>query len=123
MRFLTFLAIGLLLAGCGAAPSAVPADAGKISASQAVKLTNGSFTFTLYSPEDQAVLSQPQVELRGAVSSDAVVTIDEESYVIAAGSFTRTVPLDEGLNTIQIVASDMNGNEVDLILTITYQPS
>ncbi len=71
---------------------------------------------------DQAIVSQPSVEVRGTVSTDAVLTINDDIYVISAGAFTETVALQEGPNAIQITASDMSGNEVDEILTVTYQP-
>jgi hypothetical protein len=84
--------------------------------------TNGPFTLTIFSPQDKATVSTQSMDLKGEVSSDAVLTINNETYVLNPGAFTQPVSLEEGLNAIQIVASDMNGNEVDLILTITYQP-
>ena len=87
-----------------------------------IVLTTGSFTLTVTSPADQAVVAKPGVELRGKVSDAAVLTVNDDTYLLEAGAFTETVQLQEGINAIQIVASDMDGNEVDLILTVTYQP-
>ncbi len=87
-----------------------------------IRMSQGSFTLTILTPADLAVVSEPQVELRGEVSEPAVLTVDENSYLLEAGTFNEPVQLQEGINAIQIVASDMDGNEVDLILTITYQP-
>lgn len=85
-------------------------------------LTNGPFTLTITSPVDQAVVSEPQVDVVGEVSAEAVLTINDDIFLLPAGPFTQTVSLDEGPNAVQIVASDMDGNEVDLVLTVTYQP-
>jgi hypothetical protein len=87
-----------------------------------MKYSSGPFTLTIFSPVDDAVVHQPQVTLLGEVSSDAVVTINETTNFFYQGSFSQTVSLEEGINAIQIVASDMEGNEVDAILTVTYQP-
>jgi archaellum component FlaF (FlaF/FlaG flagellin family) len=84
--------------------------------------SNTPFTLTINSPADQAVVSQPSVEIRGEVSTDMVLSINDDIYIFPAGIFTVTVSLQEGPNVIQIVASDMSGNEIDQILTITYQP-
>ncbi len=131
-RLILFILLVSLIFGCGVVPTAVSnltvtQDNGSSSAdtqqvSTPIKVSSGPFTLTVFSPADQAILSNPQVEIQGEVSSDAVVTINEDTYVINTGPFKQTVTLEEGLNNIQIVASDMDGNEVDLILTITYQP-
>jgi Glucodextranase, domain B len=85
-------------------------------------MATGPFTLTITSPADQAVVAKPGVELRGKVSDAAVLTLNDDTYLLKAGAFTETVQLQEGINAVQIVASDMDGNEVDLILTVTYQP-
>jgi len=110
------------LVGCSspAVPSVV-SPAGPPTATPAV-LSHGPLTLTIDSPQDQATVSDPNMDVKGKVSEDAVLTINDEIYDLKAGEFTQSVQLTEGLNAIQIVASDMAGNEVDLILTITYQP-
>jgi hypothetical protein len=87
-----------------------------------IKISNGSFSLTIISPADQAIVTESPVELRGEVSAEAVLTVNDEIYVLEAGSFSEPVTLEEGLNAIQITASDMDGNMVELVLTITYQP-
>ncbi len=130
MRLWKILPMIFLLAGCGTAPvdlsaggtdqaASLPADPSP--APRPVKLTNGPFTMTIFSPADQSTVTKPQVDLHGELSEAAVLTIDGNTYLIDAGTFTRTISLSEGINTIQIVASDMDGNEVDWILTVIYQ--
>ena len=131
MQIKKFIPLAFLLFGCGLVPLSVPDQAttqneplssDTLPSSTPLKLSTGPFTLTIFSPADQAVVAQPQVDLRGEVSAPAVLTINEDTYVLDQGAFTETVPLQEGLNSVQIVASDMDGNEVDSILTITYQP-
>ncbi len=85
-------------------------------------MTTGPFSLTIFSPADQSTVSLPQVDLNGEVSESAVLTVNGDTYVLDKGAFKQPVSLQQGLNLIQIVASDMDGNEVDLTLTITYQP-
>jgi hypothetical protein len=131
MKSWKILPLIILLFGCESVTSIVstsatartkriPEDAADTPAP--MKFTSGPFTLTIFSPADEAVVNEPQVTLLGEVSSDAVVTINESTNIIYAGRFSETVPLEEGINTIQIVASDMDGNEVDVVLTVSYQP-
>jgi hypothetical protein len=52
-----------------------------------------------------------------------VVSVND-AIVIAAGdgSFKATIPLEEGPNLVEVVASDEAGNETWLALTISYEP-
>ncbi len=68
------------------------------------------------------MVDQPQIELKGEVNETAVLTVNDDTYLLQKGTFSQPVNLQEGVNALQIVASDMDGNEVDLILSITYQP-
>jgi hypothetical protein len=87
-----------------------------------IQMANGPFSLTITSPSDLAVVEEPTVELRGKVSGTAVLTVNEDIYLLEAGVFAEPVQLQEGINAIQIIASDMDGNEIDLVLTVTYQP-
>ncbi len=96
-----------------------------LSATEALtpmKYTSGPFTLTIFSPADDAVVREPQTTLSGEVSSDAVVTVNDETDIIARGPFRLMLYLEEGLNAIQIVASDMDGNQVEAVLAVTYEP-
>lgn len=107
----------ILMAACSlgtsssASPSATP-----------LVLSSGPFTLTINSPADLSVVNQSQVDLRGKVSSAAVLTVNDNTYLLEKGTFSEPIQLQEGINAVQIVASDMDGNEVDIILSITYQP-
>jgi len=68
------------------------------------------------------VVDSAEIFVVGDVSIEAILTINEEIYLLSAGQFSLPVTLEEGPNALEIVASDFEGNEVYLILTITYQP-
>lgn len=77
----------------------------------------------ILSPENEAVVNLPQVEVQGTAPVGLVVTINEDIILVdETGVFSATVPLEEGPNAIQIVASDEVGNEESLELIVTYEP-
>jgi hypothetical protein len=79
--------------------------------------------FRILSPEDEAVVNVPEVEVVGEAEPETVITLNEEIVVVdESGTFSVTLPLDEGPNEIEIVASDLEGNELSLILEVTYDP-
>jgi Glucodextranase, domain B len=126
MKLWKIIPLVVLMVGCGTSPSTIPASPPASSDGQTtprpIIVTNGTLTLTIYSPADQAVVSNPQLEIRGAVSVDAVLTLNGDTYILPPGSFTQTVSLEEGLNTLQFTVKSLLGNKVDLILTVTYQP-
>ena len=77
----------------------------------------------IISPEDNSVVNVPQVEVKGEVPPGTVVTLNDEVVLAdARGGFSAIVPLAEGPNTIDVVASDSYGNEDNVQLTVTYDP-
>jgi ABC-type glycerol-3-phosphate transport system substrate-binding protein len=84
----------------------------------------GALSVKIISPEDNAVVTEAQVEINGQTAPNAVITLNDEIAVAdVTGAFTARLSLDEGPNVIEIVASDMDGHETDLFLTITYEPA
>ncbi len=81
----------------------------------------GLLTVTILSPEDNVVVSAPQVEITGQSAPNAVITLNDEiTLADATGAFSAAVPLVEGPNVIEVVASDVDGNEAVLQLFVTY---
>ena len=94
-------------------PSAVPA----------APVISGEMWLQVTSPLDGAVLDAPEVDVIGMASANSVVSIDDDILLVGDdGKFKATVPLDEGPNLIEIVASDMDGNEVSQMLAVVYEP-
>jgi hypothetical protein len=77
----------------------------------------------LISPQPDAVVADPWVDVAGKAPAETVITAGEEIAVAGAdGMFSARVPLEEGLNEIQCVASDLEGNEVEFSLVVAYEP-
>jgi len=86
-------------------------------------VTSGSLWLQVLSPQDEAVINIPQVDVIGSAPAGTVVSINDEILIVSDDQqFKITVSLDEGPNLIEIVASDENGNEMSLLLTVTYEP-
>jgi len=85
--------------------------------------TSGTLWLQVRSPQDEAVINTPQVDVIGSAPAGAVVSVNDEILLIDDDQqFESTISLDEGPNLIEIIASDDNGNEISLLLTITYEP-
>jgi hypothetical protein len=77
----------------------------------------------LFAPQEDDVVTEAWVDVIGAAPADTVVTLNDEITVAGAdGMFYARVPLEEGLNEIQCVASDLEGNEVAFSFIIVYEP-
>jgi hypothetical protein len=77
----------------------------------------------LLSPQEDAVLTDPWVDVAGSAPVETVITLNEEIAVAGAdGMFYARVPLEEGLNEIQCVASDLEGNKVAFSFLVVYEP-
>jgi hypothetical protein len=113
------LILTLLLSACAggagalsAAPTAPP-----------VVLSSGSLKVTLTGPADETVVNTPQVDVTGQAPAETVISIGDVITVVeASGEFSIRVPLEEGPNELEIIASDPNGNQVTTTLVVTYEP-
>ena len=74
-------------------------------------------------PANQTVVTTASIEVQGNTLSTAILSINGSlTAVTASGTFTTTLALEEGVNIIQIVASDLRGNETGEVLTLIYLP-
>lgn len=77
----------------------------------------------LLSPQEEDVVTDPWVDVVGTAPAETVITLNEEIAVAGADEmFYARVPLEEGLNEIQCVASDLEGNEVAFSFLVVYEP-
>jgi hypothetical protein len=75
------------------------------------------------SPLDEAVVNTPQIDVTGSAPADTVISVNDDILIVGAdGQFKSTVMLEEGPNLIEIIASDEDGNETSVLLTVTYEP-
>ena len=87
-----------------------------------ILLTDGSLILTVFSPADNAIVTTSPVEVRGTTNSETVMTINGLLFLLTANQeFSYPVDLAEGYNTVELVASDYEGNQVELILTVIYE--
>lgn len=66
---------------------------------------------TLTAPQNGAYLNQPAITVSGTVQDPAArVTLNGVAAPVSNGSFAATIPLNEGPNTINAVATNGNGS-------------
>lgn len=75
-------------------------------------------------PSDGDTLSgdDDTVEVTGVTGEEMRITINDRIVVVEAdGSFTYAYPLEEGENTLTIIATDKAGNTSERTRTVTYE--
>ena len=73
------------------------------------------------SPQDESIVYTFETVVTGITAPDAVVSVNGMLVdVDADGEFSTTVSLEEGPNSIEVIASDYEGHEASQILTIVY---
>lgn len=84
----------------------------------------GKVFLQLDAPADESEVSTSTVMVSGKTKPGAFVSVENQFVTAdASGNFSVTVTLVEGLNTLDIIASDGDtGNTVAMTLTITYVP-
>lgn len=82
----------------------------------------GSLTARIFSEPDATINDEPYV-IQGWTNEEVVITLNDLIFTNPAESyFELPVDLEDGPNLVEIVISDMEGNEVSFTLTITYEP-
>jgi len=75
------------------------------------------------SPQDQEVVTASKIEIIGTAPVNTIITIDDQILIVGADQqFKASVFLEEGPNLIEIIASDLEGNESFLEITVIYEP-
>ncbi|MBI4334411.1 MAG: hypothetical protein HY673_24415 [Chloroflexi bacterium] len=78
---------------------------------------------TIETPATNAVVKDETILIKGKTSPAAFVTagrnkIDPDEN----GNFTARVVLEQGINIIEVLASDLSGNTKGQIFTLIYHP-
>ncbi len=93
------------------------------SSSAAVDPSLPALTLKVTSPSDESVVNVRSTIVTGETIPGAVVSVNGElADVDAGGKFRLNVPLEEGPNVLEIVASDDTGSERATILRLIYEP-
>ena len=78
---------------------------------------------TILSPQENSTVNTAQITLVGQAAPGTVITFNDEIVVVdQTGEFSVMLSLTEGPNLIEIVASDMEGNEITGEWIATYDP-
>jgi len=102
--------------------TAVPDSAKGDEMPSYVEYTDGSLWLRLFTPKDGDIVTREVVNFSGQAPLETVISLNEYiSLVAGEGSFSIPVILEEGPNVIDLVASNMDGDEIELVLTIVYE--
>ncbi len=80
---------------------------------------------TVDSPSDNATVNDGthKVTVTGVTDEDMKVTITGRIVVVKSdGSFTYSMPLNDGANKLEVVSTDTAGNSTTVVRNVTYQP-
>jgi hypothetical protein len=86
-------------------------------------LQSGDLVLTVLSPTEGEIVAYSPVEVVIVSNVETVFTINGDLFLLAAGNeSTFLVSLVEGFNSIELVASDYQGNQVETVLSVIYEP-
>lgn len=81
----------------------------------------GQISLAVNQPATGAVVSSAQILVAGRTVSNAEVSVnDQDTTADASGNFSVPITLDEGENTIIVVANDVSGSSTEQDLNVTY---
>lgn len=102
-------------------PTSTPITGNPTSAP--AKSTAPSLALKVTTPQDEVIVNVASIPVSGQTTPGAVVSVNGNlADVDATGKFQKTLVLDEGTNIIEVVASDENGTELNVIVLVIYQP-
>ena len=81
------------------------------------------FQIALDTPHDGDTTNASPLQVTGLTVPNAVVSVNDVVGVAnGEGRFSLTVPLQVGPNVLEVIASQPNGQEAFVIVTVLYQP-
>ena len=82
-----------------------------------------SLFLTVAQPINESTINTDKVEVIGTTVPGAVVSVNGDvAEVDGGGNFAMMVVLEEGPNLIEVIASDLEGNQESYTLVIMYVP-
>jgi hypothetical protein len=82
--------------------------------------SEGTLTVKIFSASNVEV-TEPTYIISGTAPDGTVISANDQiALVDQTQTFSLKIKLDEGPNLIQIVASDLSGDEVSFMITVTY---
>jgi uncharacterized protein YfaP (DUF2135 family) len=90
-------------------------------ATPAPKEAPATFFLEVVTPKDEIVVQESSVQVRGRSAPDAVVSVNGQPVEVdASGNFSATVTLENGPNSIDVIASDFRGNQQSRVISLIY---
>ena len=127
---LSIVSIGIL--GCTqasatstATPTATttPAPTATAISLPAATVTPEPFFLVVTEPQGDSIVTSNPISVAGSTTPDAVVSINGEAVEVDIdGAFSTQVTLEEGPNVIEVVASNLQGDQESVILALIYLP-
>ena len=105
-------------------PTATPTPTPAPTATPTATPAPGEFVLHIVEPvEAETLTANPTLLVSGRTRVDAVVTVND-TFVDPDidGRFSAEIPLDEGPNIIEVVASIATGEELSIVLVVIYEP-
>ena len=100
-----------------AAPTATPTP------TETPRPTPAPLSLDITSPEDESIVATSEVEVAGTTLPTAIVSVNGTLVTVRDdGGFSTTVTLEEGPNTIEVVASTVADEQVDEVIMVIYIP-
>lgn len=101
------------------APAASPTPIGAVT--PAPKEAPETFFLEIITPKDESVVQDAVVLVQGRTAPDAVVSVEGQPVEVdGSGNFFATVTLEEGPNSIEVIASDFQGNHESRLISLIY---
>ncbi len=87
-------------------------------------MADGLFFLEITSPAQSEVIEDKNsIVVAGRTTQDAAVSVNDDFVdVDIQGHFQTTVSLSEDINIIEVIASTIDGAQLDQVLTVIYSP-
>jgi hypothetical protein len=87
-------------------------------------LPSGTIPLKVIAPADGATLNRANITVEGQTAPEAAVIVNDQVDIAdEQGNFSIAVSLENGLNIINVAASDDNGNQGEVILMVNVTGS
>lgn len=125
---MVFLMSMLVLLSCAVPDSNAPSEAQPEEAAEEVVIStqgvaseDGALWVRITEPVDGAVVGEDLVTVKGEAPPETVVSIGDSFVYVQDAAFEVEVDLEPGDNLLEIIASDVQGNEVIFYLLVTRE--
>lgn len=128
MRVITLVLviIGIGILGCtraSATSTPPPTPTSTIAPLPTATITPEPFFLLVTKPQGDSVVNSSPIAVTGSTTPDAIVSINGEAVEVdIQGGFSAQVTLEVGPNVIEVVASNLQGDQKSVILALIYLP-